>query len=378
LYLEGSDQHRGWFQSSLLTSVGINRIAPYKGVLTHGFTIDAEGRKMSKSLGNTIEPQQVTKTLGADILRLWVAATDYRAEMSLSDEILKRMTDAYRKIRNTARYLLANLDGFDPQRDGVATADLLDLDRWVLEHTGVLQREIISAYTSYQFHLIYQKLHHFCVVTLSGFYLDILKDRMYTMRKQSHARRSAQTVMYHVVEALVRWLAPILSFTAEEIWQYIPGRRGSSVFCEDWYTGVEIEPDPRRDEHWQHIITVRDAVSKQLEQLRVAGAIGSSLDAEVDIYCDGALQDSLLRLADELHFVCITSYANVRSVREKAEAAVPGGLDGLWVLAQASAHGKCIRCWHHREDVGSNTDHPELCSRCLTNVAGVGEARKYA
>ena len=378
LYLEGSDQHRGWFQSSLLTSVGINRIAPYKGVLTHGFTIDAAGRKMSKSLGNTIEPQQITRTLGADILRLWVAATDYRAEMSLSDEILKRMTDAYRKIRNTARYLLANLDGFDPERDGVATEALLDLDRWVLEYTAVLQREIISAYTDYQFHLIYQKLHHFCVVTLSGFYLDILKDRMYTMRKQSHERRSAQTVMYHVVEALVRWLAPILSFTAEEIWQYIPGRRGASVFREDWYTGVVIDPAPLRDEHWRQIIAVRDAVSKQLEQLRVAGAIGSSLDAEVAIYCDGALKDHLLRLEDELRFVCITSYASVSAVREKTEAAVSGGLDDLWVRVQASTHRKCIRCWHHREDVGSNTDHPELCSRCVENVAGDGEIRKYA
>jgi isoleucyl-tRNA synthetase len=378
LYLEGSDQHRGWFQSSLLTSVGINRIAPYKGVLTHGFTIDAQGRKMSKSLGNTIEPQQVTRTLGADILRLWVAATDYRAEMSLSDEILKRMTDAYRKLRNTARYLLANLDGYDPVRDGVAADDLLELDRWLLEHAAALQREVISAYHDYQFHVIYQKLHQFCVVTLSGFYLDILKDRMYTLRSDSHARRSAQTVMHHVIEALARWLAPILSFTAEEIWRYIPGRREPSVFCADWYRGVEIGADPLRQEQWRQTIAVRDEVSKQLERLRVAGTIGSSLDAEVDLYCNGGLKDGLERLEDELRFVLITSYANVHPERERPASAAAGGLDNLWILARASAHAKCARCWHHREDIGSHAEHPELCGRCVTNVAGAGEVRKYA
>lgn len=378
LYLEGSDQHRGWFQSSLLTSVGINRIAPYKEVLTHGFTIDAEGRKMSKSLGNTIEPQQVTKTLGADILRLWVAATDYRAEMSMSDEILKRMTDAYRKIRNTARYLLSNLDQFDPERDSVEPDQLLDLDRWVLEHTGELQRELRRAYDSYQFHVIYQKLHQFCVVTMSGFYLDILKDRMYTMQRQSHARRSAQTVMYHVVEALVRWLAPILSFTAEEIWRYLPGRHGASVFCEEWYSGVDIKVDPARAERWRRIISVRDAVSRQLEQLRVAGAIGSSLDAEVDIYCNAEVKAVLDGLEDELRFVCITSYANVCSDSDRPATAVATDMEGLWLQVSASGHAKCIRCWHHREDVGSNAEHPELCGRCVENVAGAGEVRKYA
>jgi len=377
LYLEGSDQHRGWFQSSLLTSVGINKISPFKEVLTHGFTIDAEGRKMSKSLGNTIEPQQVTKTLGADILRLWVAATDYRAEMSMSDEILKRMTDAYRKIRNTARYLLSNLDEYDPATDLIANDDLLDLDRWVLEHTGQLQRELIRAYKSYQFHVIYQRLHHFCVVTMSGFYLDILKDRMYTMQKTSHARRSAQTVMYHVVEALVRWLAPILSFTAEEIWQHLPGPHASSVFCEEWYTGVDIDLDPGRDARWRQIISVRDEVSKQLEKLRVAGAIGSSLDAEVDIYCDVELKGILDGLGDEMRFVLITSYANVHAGSARPETAVVTDLDGLWINAFASDHAKCVRCWHHRADVGSNPEHPQLCSRCADNVAGNGEIRKF-
>ena len=377
LYLEGSDQHRGWFQSSLLTSVGINRIAPYKEVLTHGFTIDAEGRKMSKSLGNSILPQQVTKTLGADILRLWVAATDYRAEMSLSDEILKRMTDAYRKVRNTARYLLSNLDEFDPGRDSIDKIDLLDLDQWVLEHTGKLQRDLIRAYQSYQFHVIYQRLHQFCVVTMSGFYLDILKDRMYTMQKNSHARRSAQTVMYHVVEALVRWLAPILSFTADEIWQHLPGSRGASVFCEEWYRGVDIEQDAERNDRWEKIIDVRDEVSKQLEKLRVAGDIGSSLDAEVEIYCNAEIKAVLDSLEDELRFVCITSEAKVFNDSERPDAAVATDLDGLWIRAFASEHAKCIRCWHHREDVGADAEHPELCGRCVENVAGDGETRKF-
>ena len=377
LYLEGSDQHRGWFQSSLLTSVGINNIAPYKEVLTHGFTIDAEGRKMSKSLGNSILPQQVTKTLGADILRLWVAATDYRAEMSLSDEILKRMTDAYRKVRNTARYLLSNLDEFDPGRDSIDTAELLDLDRWVLEHTGKLQRDLIRAYQGYQFHVIYQRLHQFCVVTMSGFYLDILKDRMYTMQKNSLARRSAQTVMYHVVEALVRWLAPILSFTADEIWRNLPGSRGASVFCEEWYSGVDIEQDAERNDRWEKIIDVRDEVSKQLEKLRVAGDIGSSLDAEVEIYCNAEIKAALDSLQDELRFVCITSEAKVFNDSERPDSAVASDLDGLWIRSFASEHAKCVRCWHHREDVGADAEHPELCGRCVENVAGDGESRKF-
>ena len=235
LYLEGSDQHRGWFQSSLLTSVGINNQAPYRGVLTHGFTVDAKGMKMSKSLGNVIAPQKVMQTLGADVLRLWVSATDYRGEMNVSDEILKRMSDAYRRIRNTARYLLANLDRFDPAADCVSAGDMLELDKWVLLETARLQEEIIRAYGEFQFHLIYQKLHHYCVVTLGNFYLDIIKDRIYTLQRRSLARRSAQTSMYHIAEAFVRWLAPVLSFTADEIWQHLPG---SAVNRSFWKSGM--------------------------------------------------------------------------------------------------------------------------------------------
>jgi isoleucyl-tRNA synthetase len=375
LYLEGSDQHRGWFQSSLLTSVAMNHIAPYKGVLTHGFAVDAKGMKMSKSRGNVVAPQQVMKTLGGDILRLWVAATDYRTEMSVSDEILKRMADAYRRIRNTARYLLANLDGFNPETDCVATKDLLYLDRWILEQTHQLQDEIVSAYQTYQFHQIYQKLHHYCVVTLGGFYLDIIKDRMYTCQPDSHARRSAQTTMYYVAEAFACWLAPILSFTAEEIWKHLPGDHSESIFLEEWYE--KLPKAEAIDNHWEKIVMVREEVSKELEKLRVTGAIGSSLDAEIEIYANDDFKSSLDTLEDELRFVLITSYARVYDADKRPDDAVASELDGLWLKVLPSEHVKCIRCWHHREDVGSNSDHPEICGRCIDNIEGAGEQRKY-
>ena len=378
LYLEGSDQYRGWFQSALLTAVAMYGYAPYKAVLTHGMTVDGEGRKMSKSLDNGIEPQKIFKTLGADILRLWVAATDYSGEMSLSDEILKRMTDAYRRIRNTSRYFLSNLDEFEPLSDSVELDELLELDRWILEHVGQLQLEIVDAYDNYQFHHIYQKIHHFCVVTMGGLYLDILKDRMYTNRKGSLARHSAQTVMYHVVEAFVRWIAPILSFTADEIWRHIPGERSVSVFLEDWYEGVNIVIDPVRNERWLKVINVREEVSKRLETLRIAGEIGSSLDAEVDIYCDGDFKEVLQGLGDELRFVLITSYANVHDVSERSDGAQSSGIEGLCIECVPSSHKKCIRCWHHRKEVGTNTEHPEICDRCVENVTGNGESRKFS
>ena len=379
LYLEGSDQHRGWFQSSLLTSVGMKNEAPYKTVLTHGFTVDAKGMKMSKSRGNVVAPQQVMKTLGADILRLWVAATDYRNEMSVSDEILKRMADAYRRLRNTARYLLSNLDDFNPETDCVAFDNMLALDQWAVYETSRLQNEIINAYNDYQFHLIYQKLHRFCVVEMSGFFLDITKDRQYTTKADSLPRRSAQTAVYHVVEALARWFAPVLSFTAEEIWKYLPGERGESVFLEEWYKDLP-DLDQLGDcfDYWNRIIEVRDEVSKVLEKLRVADAIGSSLDAEVDIYCTKEHAAVLDRVRDELRFVLITSYARVHEVTEKPDDCVTTDIEGVWLKAVPSTHKKCVRCWHHREDVGDNKDHPEICSRCVTNVEGKGEQRLFA
>ena len=375
LYLEGSDQHRGWFQSSLLTSVGIRNQAPYRGVLTHGFAVDAKGMKMSKSLGNVIAPQKVMQTLGADILRLWVSATDYRNEMNVSDEILKRMADAYRRIRNTARYLLANLDRFDPDTDCVSAGDMLELDKWVLLETARLQEEIIRAYGEFQFHLIYQKLHHYCVVTLGGFYLDIIKDRMYTLQRRSLARRSAQTAMYHIAEAFVRWLAPVLSFTADEIWQHMPGQRPESVFLEEWYREF---PAVTIKDHWPRVIRVREEVSRELERLRTEGAIGSSLDAEVQLYCSGADRIALDYLGDELRFVFITSSADVYGETERPDDARQSELDGLWIKVTASAHAKCVRCWHRCEDTGVDPAHPELCGRCVLNVTGAGETRHSA
>ncbi|KAF0190777.1 MAG: isoleucyl-tRNA synthetase [Gammaproteobacteria bacterium] len=387
LYLEGSDQHRGWFQSSLLTSVAMRGTAPYKAVLTHGFTVDAKGMKMSKSRGNVVAPQKVVNMLGADILRLWVAATDYRGEMTVSDEILKRTADAYRRMRNTARFLLANLDGFDPATDLVEPGSLLALDHWIVARTAELQQQVIDAYDAFEFHQIYQRVHNFCASDLGGFYLDIIKDRQYTTKADSRARRSAQTAMYHVMEALVRWLAPILSFTADEIWQHLPGTRGKSVLLATWYELPSVAlaqsgaGEPMGLDYWQRIIDVRELVGKELEKLRVAGNIGSSLDAEVDLYCNGSLQQGLQALDDELRFVLITSNARVHALTEKPDDAVAADVgDGnpMWIRVAASPFTKCVRCWHWREDVGSHAEHPELCGRCVANVAGPGEQRRYA
>ncbi|KAA3627670.1 MAG: isoleucine--tRNA ligase [Proteobacteria bacterium] len=379
MYLEGSDQHRGWFHSSLLTSVAMNGVAPYKSVLTHGFTVDAEGRKMSKSMGNVVAPQQVVNSLGADVLRLWVAATDYRGEMHVSDEILKRTADAYRRIRNTTRFLLGNLTGFDPVQHQLPLQELLALDRWAVEQARQLQNEVMRAYEDFDFHHIYQKAHNFCSVDLGSFYLDIIKDRQYTTPTDSRARRSAQTALYHIAEALVRWLAPILSFTAEEVWQYLPGPRGESVFLETYYAFPEAaEMGELNMAYWQEVLAVREAVSKELERVRVEGKIGSSLEAELDLYCDKNLQNLLSKLGDELRFVLITSTAVVHPLDAAPAETVETARAGLRLKVIPSSHGKCVRCWHRREDVGKHADHPELCGRCVENVAGSGEQRLYA
>lgn len=378
LYLEGSDQHRGWFQSSLMTSVAMNDAAPYKQVLTHGFTVDEKGEKMSKSKGNVIAPQKVIKNLGADIIRLWVAATDYRNEMAVSNEILKRTADSYRRIRNTARFLLSNLHGFDPAVNLVAPEDMIELDRWAVDRALQLQDEIKKAYVDYQFHLIYQKIQNFCATELGGFYLDVIKDRQYTTQADSLPRRSCQTAMYHIIEAMVRWLAPILSFTADEIWAQIPGERGDSVFYEQWYASLFplAASDAGEREYWRDIISVRTAVGKSLESFRAAG--NSSLDADIRLYAEPELAAKLSRLEDELRFVMITSDAKVMDMADKPESIAPSEMKGLAVEVTASPHVKCVRCWHHREDVGSNQDHPELCGRCADNVAGAGETRRFA
>ena len=383
LYLEGSDQHRGWFQSSLLTSVAINGVAPYKKVLTHGFTVDAKGKKMSKSLGNVMSPQKVVGTLGADILRLWVASSDYSNEMTVSDEILKRSADSYRRIRNTARFLLANLNGFDPATDKLENSELLSLDRWAIAKSLELQNEIIAAYKEFNFHVIHHKLQHFCTVDLGSFYLDIIKDRQYTTQSNSIARRSAQTALYHISEAICRWVAPILTFTADELWKAMPGERSESVLLESWYSELTaLDSDETMDmTFWQNILEIRSAVSKELETLRADKTIGSSLDAEVTLYVSDKLQTSLASLKEELRFVLITSEASVENIDNADNGCVEAELsDGTTIKIKASASNneKCVRCWHHREDVGSNDEHPELCGRCVENVAGDGERRLFA
>ena len=379
LYLEGSDQHRGWFQSSLLTSVAMHGKAPYRAVLTHGFTVDEKGRKMSKSLGNVVAPQKVLNTLGADILRLWVAATDYRGEMSVSDEILKRMSDSYRRMRNTVRFLLGNLDGFDPGAHAVAPAELIALDRWAIARAAELQQEVLRAYRDYEFHHIYQKVHNFCVLDMGGFYLDVLKDRLYTTPADSHARRSAQTAMYHVAEAMVRWLAPVLAFTAEEIWHSLPGDRPASVLLSGWH---ELPAVPLRDgdPDWELVHAVRDDVARELEALRNAGSIGSSLDAELVLYAAPELAAKLRRPGDELRFLLLTSEARVEPLEQRPEGAIAlQGFDGqLFAQVIPTQHEKCVRCWHRRPDIGVDPAHPEICGRCADNVAGQGEQRRWA
>ena len=372
LYLEGSDQHRGWFQSSLLTSVAMNAQAPYKQVLTHGFAVDETGKKMSKSLGNVIAPQAVINNLGADILRLWVASTDYSSEISISDQILKRNSDAYRRIRNTARFLLGNLNDFNPNEDLLPVNELLTLDQWVINRLHEIQAKILEDYNLYAFHRVCQFLHNFCVVDMGGFYLDVIKDRLYTTESHSHARKSAQTVLYHIAESMTRWIAPILSFTADEVWQFLPGDRAESVFLADWYH-LPKKADIGVD--WSMIDVVQQTVAKALEVGRNEGVIGSSLDASITIYADDELADLLASFGQELHFLFITSDATLASADNIPQGSVE--VDGVAVSVLISKHQKCIRCWHRDESVGQSSDHPELCARCIGNITGKGELRLH-
>ncbi len=369
LYLEGSDQHRGWFQSSLLTGVAIDKHAPYKQCLTHGFTVDEKGRKMSKSLGNGIEPQDIMKTLGADILRLWIASADYSNEMSLSQEILKRNADAYRRLRNTARFLLGNLDGFDPARHRVAPADMVALDRWIVHRAFEVQEKIKAAYTSYTMAEIVQLLLNFCSVDLGSLYLDVTKDRLYTMPVDSRGRRSAQTAMYHIAEAFTRWIAPILSFTADELWGYLPGERKDNVLFATWYDGLEPLPSdaPLTAADFDQLLALREQVSKVLEPMRANGAIGAALEAEITVAADADTAARWQPLADELRFLLISGDVQVR----------PATTDEVFVSAQPTEKTKCVRCWHYRADVGTVAAHPELCGRCVTNIDGAGEDRRW-
>ena len=371
LYLEGSDQHRGWFQSALLTGVAIDKAAPYRQCLTHGFTVDQHGRKMSKSLGNGIDPQDIMKTLGADILRLWIASADYTNEMTLSQEILKRNADVYRRLRNTARFLLGNLHGFDPGPHLLAHEDMLPLDRWIVHRADALQHQIANAYARYNFAEIAQALINFCSVDLGSLYLDVTKDRLYTMREDSRGRRSAQSAMYRISEAFVRWIAPILSFTADEMWQHLPGKHEDNVLFATWYDGlaplpVDVLPNDAtlNAERFDRLLALREQVAKTLEPMRASGEIGAALDAEITIHCSAEACAWLSPLADELRFYFISG-----------DVTVVQGSDA--VSAVVSAKPKCIRCWHHRADVGSHTDHPEICGRCVSNVDGPGEDRQW-
>ncbi|HDR1024541.1 TPA: isoleucine--tRNA ligase [Pasteurella multocida] len=374
MYLEGSDQHRGWFMSSLMLSTATDNKAPYKQVLTHGFTVDGQGRKMSKSIGNIVTPQEVMDKFGGDILRLWVASTDYTGEISVSDEILKRAADAYRRIRNTARFLLANLNGFDPKRDLVKPEEMMVLDRWAVDCAYQAQNEIKDAYDNYQFHAVIQRLMKFCSIEMGSFYLDIIKDRQYTTKADSLARRSCQTALWHIAEALVRWIAPVLSFTADEIWQYIPGERGEFVFTEEFYNGLFAlnANEQMNDAYWQQVITLRNEVNRVLEQARNDKIIGAALEAELTIYANDTYAPLLAKLQNELRFVLLTSKAEVKPLADADVA--EGEVKGFAVKVVRSANHKCPRCWHYSD----SKDAESLCSRCEENVNGQGEIRQFA
>jgi isoleucyl-tRNA synthetase len=374
LYLEGSDQHRGWFQSSLLTGCAINGRAPYNALLTHGFVVDGGGHKMSKSRGNVIAPQKILDTLGADILRLWTAATDYSGELTISDEILKRVVESYRRIRNTLRFLLANTSDYDHGKHALPVEQWLEIDRYALAMTQKLQDEIIADYSRYEFHLIAQRLQTFCSEDLGGFYLDILKDRLYTAGADSAARRSAQNALYHITHSLARLIAPVLSFTAEEVWEVLSGKDDGSVFASEWYKLPELENRVKIFTRWQKLREIRTTAQKFLETLRMEGKIGSSLQAEVEVTVDGSTYDALNDIGNELRFILVTSQANIF-----ADATFDSSTSD--VLAVVSQNRKCERCWHYRADVGRNAAYPILCGRCISCLTGndaENEARRYA
>ena len=372
LYLEGSDQHRGWFQSSLLTGCAIDGRAPYNALLTHGFVVDGNGHKMSKSKGNVVAPQKVMDTYGADILRLWAASTDYSGELTISDEILKRVADSYRKIRNTCKFLLANIADFDASKDLLPVDKWLEIDRYALYLTHKLQAEVLADYEKYEFHLAVQKLVSFCSDDLGAFYLDILKDRLYTSGENSAARRAAQSALHHITHTFMRLIAPILSFTADEIWHTLNltnTLKKESVFEDIWYDIPAHGLQANRIAAWQTIISSRAEAAKEIEVLRAAGSVGSSLQAELEFYVSDDNFAAMSSLGDDLRFVTITSSAKVHKVAIETEQKI---------VVSASKYTKCERCWHYVASVGEHAEHPTICGRCVSNLFGMGEARKYA
>ncbi len=364
LYLEGHDQHRGWFHSSLLLGCALYDRAPYKGLLTHGFATDGQGRKMSKSLGNTVAPQEVTDKMGAEILRLWVASTDYSGDLNIDDKILARVVDAYRRIRNTLRFLMANISDFDATKDAVSFDDLLEIDQYALSRAAQVQADILSHFDKYEFHPVVSKLQLYCSEDLGAFYLDVLKDRLYTTAPKSLARRSAQTALHQITHAFVRWMAPFLSFTAEEAWRTIG--KSESIFLET-FTDLGTSNTALMDK-WATLQQVREIANKEIENKRTTGVVGASLQAELVIHCDGAAYDALASLGHDLKFVFITSKVSLVKVSGS----------GLSVEVKASEATKCERCWHYSDDVGHNPAHPTLCGRCDSNLHGDGEVRHFA
>jgi isoleucyl-tRNA synthetase len=364
LYLEGHDQHRGWFHSSLLIACAIEGRAPYRGLLTHGFATDGQGRKMSKSLGNTVVPQSVSEKLGAEIIRLWVASTDYSGDLNIDDKILARVVDAYRRIRNTLRFLLANTSDFDPAKDAVPAEQMLEIDRYAIDRAAQLQADILQHYEVYEFHPVVAKLQVYCSEDLGAFYLDVLKDRLYTTAPKSLARRSAQTALHRITDAMLRWMAPFLSFTAEEAWPIFAPGMSPSIFTQT-YAAFDA-PDAARLAKWSRLREIRDAVNKEIEGVRTAGAVGSSLQATVAV---GATADDLAllqSLGEDLKFVFITSAASATAAEALSLAVTP------------STAPKCERCWHYRNDVGADPAHPTICGRCTSNLYGAGETRTVA
>ena len=381
MYLEGSDQHRGWFQTSLLTSEAMYGRAPYKQVLTHGFVVDENGRKMSKSLGNIINPQDEINKTGADMLRMWIASSDYRYEMNAGKQAFKGATDMYRRIRNTVRFLLANTDDFKPETDSLAMDELVSLDKYIMLRAQKVQEAIVAAYDAMDFHQVTQQVTAFCSQDLGGFYLDIIKDRQYTTMAAGKPRRSAQTAMYHIAHALLRWIAPILSFTAQEAWEALLKESATGanayVFTQDWYELPDFSMDKISEADWTVILEAKDAINKVIEHAREQKQINANLSAAVSIYADGEIYDSLAKLEDELRFVLITSSASLNKL-DDSQSGNATELESLRVEVTSAEGTKCIRCWHVRDDVGSDPKHPEICTRCVSNIEGPGEVRHYA
>jgi isoleucyl-tRNA synthetase len=371
LYLEGSDQHRGWFQTSLLTRLAIEQQVPFEAVLTHGYVVDGKGYKMSKSVGNVISPKTVVKQYGADVLRLWVASSDCTQDITVSDAILKQAADAYRRLRNTARFLLSNLDDFDPKAHAVPVNDLLALDRFVIDRVMRLQTEISVAYDAYRVQAAYQLIHHFCTKEMGGFYLDVIKDRLYTCAADSLPRRSAQTTLFVILSALVRWIAPIVSFTAEEIWQHMPGdKEADSVFLAQWFADFPAASPLSDGVDWSILLGVREQVNKAIELERAAGNIGSALDASLELKAYPSDYALLSLLGQELRFFLMT--AQVRCVA--SESATPYAPE---ITVTPVSDPKCVRCWQRDAEVNAHADYPDVCPRCVLNLSGEGEVRAY-